>query len=134
MDLSAFVCKLLEEQDGDVLREGIRVLSQALLDTEVAGLIGANHHERTPETGHCNGYRMRTGDGVSDARSRPTDYPYLWVDAMYRKVRVHGRVPAKRRSSRRGHQRWRAPGAGQRRRAVRPSGVLDRLSPQPGEA
>ena len=32
MDLSAFVGKLLEEQDGDVLREGIRVLSQALMD------------------------------------------------------------------------------------------------------
>ena len=30
MDLSAFVGKLLEGQDGDVLREGIRVLSQAL--------------------------------------------------------------------------------------------------------
>ena len=39
MDLSAFVGKLLEEQDGDVLREGIRVLSQALMETEVAGLI-----------------------------------------------------------------------------------------------
>src|SRR5215207_7791643 len=49
MDLSAFVGKLLEEQDGDVLREGIRVLSQALMDTEVAGLIGADRHERTPE-------------------------------------------------------------------------------------
>jgi hypothetical protein len=34
MDLSAFVGKLLEEQDGDVLREGIRVLSQALMETE----------------------------------------------------------------------------------------------------
>ena len=41
MDLNAFVGKLLEEQDGDVLREGIRVLSQALMETEVAGLIGA---------------------------------------------------------------------------------------------
>ena len=47
MDLSAFVGKLLEEQDGDVLREGIRVLSQALMETEVAGLIGADRHERT---------------------------------------------------------------------------------------
>jgi hypothetical protein len=28
MDLNAFVGKLLEDQDGDVLREGIRVLSQ----------------------------------------------------------------------------------------------------------
>ena len=63
MDLSAFVGKLLEEQDGDVLREGIRVLSQALMETEVAGLIGADRHERTPErTGHSNGYRMRTWD------------------------------------------------------------------------
>ena len=32
MDLSAFVGKLLEEQDGDVLREGIRVLSRALME------------------------------------------------------------------------------------------------------
>lgn len=39
MDLSAFVGKRLEEQDGDVLWEGIRVLSQALMETEVAGLI-----------------------------------------------------------------------------------------------
>lgn len=45
MDLSAFVGKLLEEQDGDVLREGIRVLSQALMESEVAGLIGAERHE-----------------------------------------------------------------------------------------
>ena len=45
MDLSAFVGKLLEEQDGDVLREGIRVLSQALMETEVAGLIGAAYAE-----------------------------------------------------------------------------------------
>jgi putative transposase len=49
MDLSAFVGKLLDEQDGDVLREGSRVLSQALMETEVAGVIGADRHERTPE-------------------------------------------------------------------------------------
>jgi hypothetical protein len=46
MDLSAFVGKLLEEQDGDVLREGIRVLSQALMEAEVAASIGAERHER----------------------------------------------------------------------------------------
>src|SRR5436190_12962145 len=63
MDLSAFVGKLLEEQDGDVLREGIRVLSQALMETEVAGLIGAERHERTGErTAHRNGSRTRTWD------------------------------------------------------------------------
>ena len=63
MDLSAFVGKLLEEQDGDVLREGIRVLSQALRETEVAGLIGAERHERTAErTAYRNGSRLRTWD------------------------------------------------------------------------
>jgi putative transposase len=63
MDLSAFVGKLLEEQDGDVLREGIRVLSQALMETEVAGLIGADRHERSAErTAYRNGYRTRTWD------------------------------------------------------------------------
>jgi transposase-like protein len=63
MDLSAFVGKLLEEQDGDVLREGIRVLSQALMETEVAGLIGAERHERSEDrTAYRNGYRLRTWD------------------------------------------------------------------------
>jgi transposase-like protein len=63
MDLSAFVGKLLEEQDGDVLREGIRVLSQALMETEVAGLIGAERHERNGDrTAYRNGYRTRTWD------------------------------------------------------------------------
>jgi putative transposase len=63
MDLTAFVGKLLEEQDGDVLREGIRVLSQALMESEVAGLIGAERHERTGErTAYRNGSRLRTFD------------------------------------------------------------------------
>ena len=63
MDLSAFVGKLLEEQDGDVLREGIRVLSQALMEAEVAASIGAERHERTGDrTGYRNGSRTRTWD------------------------------------------------------------------------
>ena len=63
MDLSAFVGKLLEEQDGDVLREGIRVLSQALIETEVAGLIGAERHERSGDrSAYRNGTRTRTWD------------------------------------------------------------------------
>ena len=63
MDLSAFVGKLLEEQDGDVLREGIRVLSQALMEAEVAASIGAERHERTTDrTAYRNGTRTRTWD------------------------------------------------------------------------
>jgi transposase-like protein len=63
MDLTAFIGKLLEEQDGDVLRQGTRVLSQALMEMEVAGLIGAERHERTPDrTAFRSGTRMRTWD------------------------------------------------------------------------
>ncbi len=63
MDLSAFRGKLLEEQDGDILREGIRVLAQALMESEVAGVLGAERHERTDDRiGHRNGSRVRTWD------------------------------------------------------------------------
>jgi hypothetical protein len=37
MDLSAFVGKLLEEHDGDTLREGIQVLSQTLMERRLRG-------------------------------------------------------------------------------------------------
>jgi transposase-like protein len=63
MDLTTFVGKLLEEQDGDVLREGVRVLAQALMETEVTALVGAERHERTEDrTAYRNGTRVRTWD------------------------------------------------------------------------
>jgi transposase-like protein len=171
MDLSAFVGKLLEEQDGDVLREGVRVLAQALMETEVTALVGAERHERSEDrTAYRNGTRVRSWDtrvgtvdlaipkvrpgtyfpsllqprrraeqalltvvqeayvhGVStrkvddlvkalgldgisksevsricgeldplvDAfrtRRLTSEYPYLWLDATYHKVRIEGRV------------------------------------------
>lgn len=171
MDLTAFIGKLLEEQDGDILREGIRVLAQALMEAEVAGLLGAERHERTEDrTGYRNGSRVRTWDtrvgtiqleipkvrpgtyfpsllqprrraehallavvqeayvhgvstrkvdellralgldGVSKSevsricseldplveafrtRSLSAEYPYVWLDATYHKVRLDGRV------------------------------------------
>lgn len=63
MDLSAFVGKLLEEHDGDVLREGVRVLAQALMESEVTTLVGAERHERSDErTAYRNGARVRSWD------------------------------------------------------------------------
>jgi putative transposase len=48
------------ERDADFLREGVRVLSQALLELEVTQHVGAERHERTAErTGQRNGYRER---------------------------------------------------------------------------
>jgi putative transposase len=63
MDFSSFVGKLLAEQDVDLLREGVRVLAQALMELEVSGQIGAGPYERSEDrTAHRNGYRERRWD------------------------------------------------------------------------
>ena len=41
MDITSFVGKLLEESDVDLLRDGVRVLAQAVMETEVSRQIGA---------------------------------------------------------------------------------------------
>jgi putative transposase len=162
-----------EGGDMDFLREGVRVLAQALMETEVSAQIGAEHGERAPQqrTSQRNGYRerdwdtrvgtielaipkLRTGsyypsildarrraekalcgviaqcyvEGVSTRRvddvakamgiqgvsksqvsricaeldevvaawrNRPLDssaYPFVWIDALYVKVREAGRI------------------------------------------
>ena len=51
------------ERDADFLREGVRVLSQALMELEVTQRVGAERHERAAErTGQRNGYRERARD------------------------------------------------------------------------
>ncbi|MGH2662932.1 MAG: IS256 family transposase [Actinomycetota bacterium] len=63
MDVTAFVGKLLEEEDADLLREGVRVLAQALMETEVSSQIGAGPYERSgTRTAYRNGYRTRSWD------------------------------------------------------------------------
>ena len=63
MDITSFVGKLLEEDDVDLLREGVRVLAQAVMETEVSGQIGAAPYERSSGgTAYRNGYRTRTWD------------------------------------------------------------------------
>jgi putative transposase len=63
MDFNAFVGKLLEEEQADVLREGVRVLAQALMELEVSARVGAGLYERTEDrTTQRNGYRDRIWD------------------------------------------------------------------------
>ncbi len=51
------------EQDTDVLREGVRVLSQALMELELSQHLHAERYEQTTErTGQRNGYRERQWD------------------------------------------------------------------------
>jgi transposase-like protein len=59
----SFVGKLLEQDDVDALREGVRVLAQAVMESEVSGQIGAAPYERSSErVAYRNGYRTRRWD------------------------------------------------------------------------
>ena len=61
------------------LREGIRVLSQAFMETEVAFLTGAEQHERTAERANRrNGYPLGG-----------TEYLIHSPTAGYRNIRAH---------------------------------------------
>lgn len=61
--LDELLRKARVEGDAGFLREGVRVLSQALMEMEVEQHVGAARHERTPErSGYRNGYRRRDWD------------------------------------------------------------------------
>ncbi len=61
--LAELLRKAQMEHDADFLKEGVRALSQALMEMEVEEHVGAGRHERTEgRSGHRNGYRERTWD------------------------------------------------------------------------
>jgi len=61
--LEAIARKLSGMHDGDILREGVRMLAHALMEAEVETHVGASPHERTAaRTGQRNGYRERAWD------------------------------------------------------------------------
>ena len=61
--LSELLRKAMIDQDADFLKEGVRVLSQALMEMEVQEYVGAARHERSAgRTGQRNGYRERSWD------------------------------------------------------------------------
>jgi Transposase, Mutator family len=61
--LGELLRKARMDYDLDFLKEGVRVLSQALMEMEVAEHLGAGRHEHsTGRTGYRNGYRERSWD------------------------------------------------------------------------
>jgi putative transposase len=81
MALEGLLRKAQEAGDLDFLREGVRVLSQAVMELEVTQHLGAERHERTTaRTGQRNGYRERQWDtrvgtiGVRVPRVRDGSY------------------------------------------------------------
>ncbi len=68
--LSELLRKAMIEHDTGFLEEGVRVLSQALMEMEVEEHLGAGRHERSSErTGHRNGYRERNAGTPGSAPS-----------------------------------------------------------------
>jgi hypothetical protein len=75
MDITSFVGKLLEQDDVDALREGVRVLAQAVMETEVSGQITVqrptNGAPSAPLTVTATALAGGTpGSGRSSSRSR----------------------------------------------------------------
>jgi len=63
MALAALLRKAEAEPGLDVLREGVRLLAEALMALEVAQHVGGERHERSAErTGQRNGHRERAWD------------------------------------------------------------------------
>jgi putative transposase len=63
MTLSELLRKAATEPETDVLREGLRVVAEALMDLELESHLGASRYERTGErTGYRNGTRDRRWD------------------------------------------------------------------------
>jgi putative transposase len=61
--LQELLRKATIDRDADFLKEGVRVLSQALMEMEVQEHVGAARHERSPgRVGQRNGYRERNWD------------------------------------------------------------------------
>lgn len=61
--LSELLRKAMIDHDTDLLKEGVRVLSQALMEMEVEHHVGAARHERSAgRVGQRNGYRERSWD------------------------------------------------------------------------
>jgi putative transposase len=61
--LAELLRKEMIDQDAEFLKEGVRVLSQALMELEVQEHVGAGRHERSASrTGQRNGYRERSWD------------------------------------------------------------------------
>jgi putative transposase len=59
--LEQLLCKAQVEHDADFLKEGVRLLSQALMEIEKH--ISAARHERSRRrSGYRNGYRERSWD------------------------------------------------------------------------
>lgn len=120
MGLSAFLSKLLKEQDGGVLREAVRVLAQAVMETEVTALVGAERDGRADRAGREPVSQRRAADRGDKAAcrylaaqvgERPLTQRYAGIrgslarDALHLNDDVEGTSGVNARHA--GHAEWR---------------------------
>ncbi len=66
MELMDWFRKAVEEADGDVLQEMLRIFAETLMDTDASAACNAGYNEKSPErTNTRNGYRSRAWDTTS---------------------------------------------------------------------
>ena len=84
-DMRMARAELLEKGFDDLLREMVVFLAHRIVDLDVEGICGAEHGERSHALGdeRVNVFRERPLEG---------DWPYLWIDATYVKVRQAGSI------------------------------------------
>ena len=91
MTAAQAVDKLMASEHADVIRESVRFMVDALMDAEVATIVGAEFGERAPErrTTQRNGYRERVWDtrvgaiehAIPKLRSGPGSSRRFWSRA-----------------------------------------------------
>jgi putative transposase len=64
--LSELLRKAMIEQDADFLKEGVRVLSQALMELEVEEHVGAGRNERAVPLARDNATDTAIGSGTPE--------------------------------------------------------------------
>jgi transposase-like protein len=62
--LSKLLRKAMIEQDASFLQEGVRLLSQALMEMEVEEHVGASRHERSPALARGSATDTARGTGT----------------------------------------------------------------------
>ncbi len=90
-DRMALIELIEKGADCDLVREMPAFAAERIMELEVEARTGAGHGNRSPaRTNHRNGYRERVDAFV--ARPIEGEWPYLWIDATYLRVRDGGRI------------------------------------------
>ena len=88
MALAELLRKADAEPDVDTLREGVRVMTQALMELEVAQHLGAERYQRSPDR-QVNATGTAIGTGIREWAHSSCGYPAFVMAASFRACSSH---------------------------------------------